>query len=125
MDGLTIVVAGIVSLLSLVVGYLLRKYFGEAKIASAEQEANKILEDATRQAESIKKEARVEVKDDLHKLRTETENELKERRQEVLPVSYTHLRAHETDSYLVCRLLLEKKKRHTAVSRGRHKVGGK
>src|SRR5664279_5769858 len=25
----------------------------------------------------------------------------------VLPVSYTHLRAHETDSYLVCRLLLE------------------
>ena len=27
-------------------------------------------------------------------------------------VSYTHLRAHETDSYLVCRLLLEKKKRH-------------
>src|SRR5665647_3557644 len=26
-------------------------------------------------------------------------------------VSYTHLRAHETDSYLVCRLLLEKKKK--------------
>src|SRR5664279_1882898 len=29
---------------------------------------------------------------------------------EAKPVSYTHLRAHETDSYLVCRLLLEKKK---------------
>src|SRR5664279_5875529 len=28
----------------------------------------------------------------------------------LIPVSYTHLRAHETDSYLVCRLLLEKKK---------------
>src|SRR5665647_3859088 len=27
----------------------------------------------------------------------------------IVPVSYTHLRAHETDSYLVCRLLLEKK----------------
>src|SRR5665647_3532389 len=26
----------------------------------------------------------------------------------IIPVSYTHLRAHETDSYLVCRLLLEK-----------------
>src|SRR5665647_3717088 len=25
----------------------------------------------------------------------------------IKPVSYTHLRAHETDSYLVCRLLLE------------------
>src|SRR5664279_5993774 len=28
--------------------------------------------------------------------------------QTLLAVSYTHLRAHETDSYLVCRLLLEK-----------------
>ena len=28
------------------------------------------------------------------------------------PVSYTHLRAHETDSYIVCRLLLEKKKKN-------------
>ena len=31
------------------------------------------------------------------------------------PVSYTHLRAHETDSYLVCRLLLEKKKTKEVV----------
>ena len=29
---------------------------------------------------------------------------------DLIPVSYTHLRAHETDSYLVCRLLLEKNK---------------
>ena len=30
------------------------------------------------------------------------------------PVSYTHLRAHETPEHLVCRLLLEKKKiRHS------------
>eukprot|EP01016_Furgasonia_blochmanni_P030987 TRINITY_DN3209_c0_g1_i7.p1 TRINITY_DN3209_c0_g1~~TRINITY_DN3209_c0_g1_i7.p1 ORF type:complete len:314 (-),score=22.55 TRINITY_DN3209_c0_g1_i7:34-975(-) len=33
----------------------------------------------------------------------------------LIPVSYTHLRAHETDSYLVCRLLLEKKKAHYLV----------
>src|SRR5680860_916877 len=33
-----------------------------------------------------------------------------DRRYTYIPVSYTHLRAHETDSYLVCRLLLEKKK---------------
>ena len=30
----------------------------------------------------------------------------------IVAVSYTHLRAHETLRYLVCRLLLEKKKRH-------------
>ena len=29
---------------------------------------------------------------------------------DVTPVSYTHLRAHETKANLVCRLLLEKKK---------------
>eukprot|EP00658_Telonema_sp_P-2_P055036 TRINITY_DN43769_c0_g1_i1.p1 TRINITY_DN43769_c0_g1~~TRINITY_DN43769_c0_g1_i1.p1 ORF type:complete len:128 (+),score=31.25 TRINITY_DN43769_c0_g1_i1:108-491(+) len=29
----------------------------------------------------------------------------------ILPVSYTHLRAHETPEHLVCRLLLEKKKK--------------
>ena len=30
-----------------------------------------------------------------------------------IPVSYTHLRAHETVLDLVCRLLLEKKKKYT------------
>eukprot|EP00658_Telonema_sp_P-2_P061470 TRINITY_DN50172_c0_g1_i2.p1 TRINITY_DN50172_c0_g1~~TRINITY_DN50172_c0_g1_i2.p1 ORF type:complete len:389 (+),score=81.02 TRINITY_DN50172_c0_g1_i2:39-1205(+) len=30
----------------------------------------------------------------------------------VVPVSYTHLRAHETPEHLVCRLLLEKKKKN-------------
>eukprot|EP00658_Telonema_sp_P-2_P063126 TRINITY_DN51837_c0_g1_i1.p1 TRINITY_DN51837_c0_g1~~TRINITY_DN51837_c0_g1_i1.p1 ORF type:complete len:299 (+),score=35.14 TRINITY_DN51837_c0_g1_i1:157-1053(+) len=30
--------------------------------------------------------------------------------EDLLPVSYTHLRAHETPEHLVCRLLLEKKK---------------
>ena len=32
-----------------------------------------------------------------------------------LAVSYTHLRAHETKANLVCRLLLEKKKKHTCT----------
>ena len=31
---------------------------------------------------------------------------------ECIAVSYTHLRAHETKANLVCRLLLEKKKRN-------------
>eukprot|EP00658_Telonema_sp_P-2_P040566 TRINITY_DN29004_c0_g1_i3.p2 TRINITY_DN29004_c0_g1~~TRINITY_DN29004_c0_g1_i3.p2 ORF type:complete len:110 (-),score=25.66 TRINITY_DN29004_c0_g1_i3:93-422(-) len=30
----------------------------------------------------------------------------------LIPVSYTHLRAHETPEHLVCRLLLEKKKKN-------------
>ncbi len=34
----------------------------------------------------------------------------------LVPVSYTHLRAHETLRYLVCRLLLEKKKKKNTTS---------
>ena len=37
-------------------------------------------------------------------------------------VSYTHLRAHETDSYLVCRLLLEKKKQNRKQSSRIHGI---
>eukprot|EP00658_Telonema_sp_P-2_P001626 TRINITY_DN10609_c0_g2_i3.p1 TRINITY_DN10609_c0_g2~~TRINITY_DN10609_c0_g2_i3.p1 ORF type:complete len:255 (-),score=48.04 TRINITY_DN10609_c0_g2_i3:2-766(-) len=33
-----------------------------------------------------------------------------------MPVSYTHLRAHETPEHLVCRLLLEKKKKKNILS---------
>src|SRR5660398_294552 len=35
---------------------------------------------------------------------------------EEVPVSYTHLRAHETKANLVCRLLLEKKKKKNKTS---------
>ena len=35
-------------------------------------------------------------------------------------VSYTHLRAHETEADLVCRLLLEKKKRRTQEAQPNH-----
>src|SRR5665647_3990616 len=34
----------------------------------------------------------------------------------IIPVSYTHLRAHETDSYLVCRPLPEKKNGRSAAA---------
>ena len=33
-------------------------------------------------------------------------------KKDIISVSYTHLRAHETSLHLVCRLLLEKKKKN-------------
>ena len=41
------------------------------------------------------------------------------------PVSYTHLRAHETRHDLVCRLLLEKKKKNDTRMVGTHRLDGK
>ena len=80
---LTIVVVVVVAAVCAGAGYFARKHLGEAKIASAEQAAAKIVQDAERDAEALKREARVEVKDELLQLRTRTEAEVKERRQEL------------------------------------------
>eukprot|EP00831_Metopus_contortus_P054907 TRINITY_DN4631_c0_g1_i1.p1 TRINITY_DN4631_c0_g1~~TRINITY_DN4631_c0_g1_i1.p1 ORF type:complete len:186 (+),score=30.30 TRINITY_DN4631_c0_g1_i1:66-623(+) len=40
--------------------------------------------------------------------------------QSLIPVSYTHLRAHETSLHLVCRLLLEKKKKKHTLQYNSH-----
>ena len=80
---LAIVVAIVGALVGFAAGYLLRKFVGEAKIGSAEEAAKKVLEEANRRSEALQREARVEVKEELHKLRTDAESEVKERRQEL------------------------------------------
>ncbi len=64
-------------------GYWMRKSTAEAKIASAEEAARKIVEEAERTGESRKKEALVEAKEEIHRLRVEMEREGKERRGEL------------------------------------------
>ena len=59
-----------------------RKLLAEAKIASAEEAAKKLIADAIKEADSKKRETILEAKEDIHKLRTELDNEIKERRQE-------------------------------------------
>jgi ribonuclease Y len=83
MTAVWIVVVLVVAAICAAVGFFARKYLGEAKIASAETAAQKIVEDAERKAEALQREARVELKDELHQLRTQAETEVKERRQEL------------------------------------------
>ena len=94
------IIAVLVALVALAVGaavgYLLRKSIGEAKISSAEAQAKKVVEEAEGQADTIKREARVEVKDELYKLRTDTEGELKERRNELTQLEKRVLQRDET-----------------------------
>ncbi|WP_442599574.1 ribonuclease Y [Neobacillus sp. D3-1R] len=66
-----------------VVGYFIRKSIAEAKIAGAKNAAEQILEDGRRDAEALKKEALLEAKDEIHKLRTEAERDVRERRNEL------------------------------------------
>ena len=60
-----------------------RKRFAEAEIGSAEEQAKKIISDAARDADAKKKETIIEAKDEIHKLRTDADREIKERRTEV------------------------------------------
>ncbi len=78
------IIVGVAALaLGVLIGFLIRKKIGEAKIGSAEVEAKRILEEGTKNAEAKKKEAILEAKEETLRLRNETERELKERRNEV------------------------------------------
>jgi ribonucrease Y len=84
MTVLWIVVVLVVAIVCAAAGFFARKYVGEAKISSAEAAAGRIVQDAQRQAETLQREARVELKDEMHQLRTRVETEIKERRQELV-----------------------------------------
>lgn len=76
---LLIVIAAVAGI---AVGYIVRKSVGESKIKSAETEAARIMEEATKNTDAIRKEAILEAKDEAHKIRSEAEAEVKERRAE-------------------------------------------
>ena len=64
-------------------GIAYRRREAETLIGSAEKEAERILEDAGKDADSRKKAALVEAKDEIYKLRSEAEREIKDRRGEI------------------------------------------
>src|SRR5699024_793327 len=72
----------LVLIVGVVVGYLIRKSIAEAKISSAENLATQIVDEAKRNAESAKKEALLESKEEAHVFRQQVEEELRERRTE-------------------------------------------
>ena len=84
MDIFILVISILLALIAgVVVGYFISKQFAETKVAGAKGSAEQIVEDAKREAEALKKEALLEAKDENHKLRTEIEQELRERRSEL------------------------------------------
>lgn len=74
------VIAGFISFKS---GIAYRQRTAESLIGSAEKEAERILEAANKDADTKKKTALVEAKDEIHKLRSDAEKEIKDRRIEV------------------------------------------
>jgi len=69
--------------LGIAVGYLIRKYISKARMQSAQDEAEKILQDAERDAKAKKKEITLEAKEEAHQIREEANKESQKRRDEL------------------------------------------
>ena len=80
---IAVLAAAIAGGLAFFLGFTYRKNKAEAEIGSAEQEAKRIVSDAIKSAEARKKEIVLEGKDELHRLRDESEKELNNRRKEI------------------------------------------
>ena len=76
-------------------GYFIRKQLAKGKLKDAEDKAKKTLENAKGEAEKIRHGAELEVKDRLLKMRTEFENETKDRRQELIVLEKRLLQKEE------------------------------
>lgn len=81
---LAFVAAGVIfGLIAFRLGVNYRKKVAESEIGSAEEQARKILSDAAHDADTRKKETIIEAKDEIHRLRSDADREIKERRNEV------------------------------------------
>ncbi len=96
MEYLTVIVVVLSIIIGFSAGYFIRKNFAEAKIASAEEAAKKILNDAEEKIRTLKKERILEAKEEVHRLRNEFEKELKERRLEVQRLERRNLQREES-----------------------------
>ncbi|MDO4432192.1 MAG: ribonuclease Y [Aerococcaceae bacterium] len=83
MDFTAIAFAILALIIGLVSGYFFKKVTDERQVAGAKASAEAIVEDAIKHAQTLKREALFEAKEENLKYRNEIENELKERRNEV------------------------------------------
>ena len=79
----TVLILVIAIVFGFAVGYLFRKIFVDKKLGSAEKQAQIIIENAKKEAETEKKRRLIELKDEQFRLRQEFEKETREQRQEL------------------------------------------
>lgn len=83
-DMIEALIAIIVAVIALAVGYFLRKITTEATMESTRRELERAKEEAAKEVENVRREALVEAREEVHKMRDEVEAELKQRRAEVV-----------------------------------------
>lgn len=80
---ISIIVAIVFGLIGFLGGSEFRRKANEKEIGSATSEATKIINNALAEAEQTKKASLIEAKDEIHKLRSDADKEIRERRSEV------------------------------------------
>ncbi len=94
-----VIITAIVAIFTLAIGALIgfffRKKIAEAKIGSAEEEAVKIVADARKEADRLKKESLVESKEEILRNKAEADREIKERRNEVFKLEKRAIQKEE------------------------------
>jgi ribonuclease Y len=80
---LNIIIFAVIALVSLSLGYVLRKYVAERKIQDAETKAKYILEQAKKEAQDRRREVELEGKDLLYRMRQDFDRQTQDRRQEI------------------------------------------
>lgn len=72
-----------IAVLAFLLGAVIQRKRAEKNVGSAEAEAKRILSEAIKSAEDKKRESVLEAKEEIHKIRTDADRELRERRSEV------------------------------------------
>ncbi|RID87101.1 ribonuclease Y [Peribacillus asahii] len=124
MEPMTIIFTLLGLVVGAVVGYFVHKSKFDNKIAGARGSAEQIVEDAKREAEALKKEALLEAKDEIHKIRTDSDREVRERRNELQKQENRLLQKEENldrkDEALDKREVLLEKKEDSLNQRQQH-----
>ena len=90
-------VIGVVTLaLGVLAGYFYRRNIAEAKVAKAEDAVKMMIDDAQKRAETIKKETVLEAKEEVYKLKSDNEREMRDRRAEQQRTERRLLQREET-----------------------------
>jgi len=76
-----VALAGIIA--GAVIGIIVRKKMADSKLDSAEEYSRKVILEASKQAETIKKEAELQAKDKLYQMKLDFEEETRSRRKEL------------------------------------------
>lgn len=97
MDNILLIVLPLAAIvIGTFIGYIYRRNVAEAKVGRAEDSVKRLLAEAQKKAEAVKKETVLEAKEEIHVLRSDFEKESKERRNEIQRIERRLVQREET-----------------------------